>query len=158
MDGIYYVVKKYDTNIGYNITVHIYNEEDTQLKACFIFSKSWKHLLTTLDERYLYNTEMLSILEASFEFIAECGVYFECIYEFLSMYYNLQHLTFSKNDISAYKWFKTSTENMMEDQDEVDEFKSSFAQDMKSYSEYFKEYDMDKIMAGVVEFLMILLT
>jgi len=152
MDGLYYAVEKYDTNIGYNISVHIYDEEGTQLQACFIFNKSWEHLLTAFDERYLSSVEMLSLLEDSLEFIAECGVYFECIDEFLSVYYNLKHLTFSKNDISAFKWFKICKENMMEDQEEVDEFKSVFAKDIKGYLEYFKEYDMDQIVNGVVEF------
>lgn len=151
-DGIYFTVNKYDTNIGYNISVHIYDDEDTQLEACFIFNKSWGHLLTVFDESYLSNTEMLSLLDDSLEFIAKYGVYFECVYEFLSVYYNLKCLTFSKNDISTFKWFRKSKEDMMEDEEGVEEFKSDFAEYTRVYSNYFKEYDIDRIMAGVVKF------
>lgn len=151
-NGIYFDVNKYDTNIGYNISVHIYDEQETQLRACFIFSESWKHLLSIFDDRDLSKNEMLSLLNDNLVSIAKYGVYYECIYEFLSVYYNLKCLTFNKNDIMDFKWFKTSKEDMTENREDVDEFKSEFIEQLGGYSDYFEEYDVDRVMTGIVEF------
>ena len=53
MDGLYYAVEKYDTNIGYNISVHMYDEEDIRNKKTSIGKEKTYYQYATGDNDIL---------------------------------------------------------------------------------------------------------